>query len=87
MDHFSLALVDNLLIKALAKTEGTLNLSLVTTLTDGIGTSINGLVAVYSYRLLDTQSSKTLFRSSWLAQPAAKRMETKDYGDKKSDED
>jgi hypothetical protein len=75
------------LLTALAKTEGTLDLSLMTTFFDGIGISIIGLVAVYSYRLLDPKSSKVILRSSRLAQPAAKRMEKKDDGDKVSDGD
>ena len=70
------------LLTALAQTEGTLDLSVMTALSNGIGTSITGLGAVYSYRLLDPQSSKTRLRSFGLAQPAAKRMESKDYGDK-----
>jgi hypothetical protein len=41
------------LLTALAKTEGTLNLSLMTTFSNGISTSIIGLGTVYSYRLLD----------------------------------
>lgn len=73
------------LFTALAQTAGTLNVSLMSTLSDGIATSITGLAAVFSYRLLDPQSSKTMLRSSGLAQPAAKRMEIKDYGDKESD--
>jgi hypothetical protein len=40
------------LLTALAKTEGTLNLSVMTTFSNGIVTSIIGLVAVYGYRLL-----------------------------------
>lgn len=40
------------LLTALAKTEGTLNLSLMTTLSDGIATTITGLATVYIYRLL-----------------------------------
>jgi hypothetical protein len=44
------------LLTALAKTEGTLNLSVMTTFSDGISTTIIGLVAVYSYRLLEPKS-------------------------------
>lgn len=40
------------LLTGLAKTEGTLNLSVMTTLSDGIVTSIIGLVSVYCYKLL-----------------------------------
>jgi hypothetical protein len=40
------------LITALAKIEGVLNLSVMTALSDGIVTSIVGLVSVYFYRLL-----------------------------------
>lgn len=75
------------LLTALAKTDGTLDLSVMTTFSNGIGTSITGLVAVYIYRLLDPKSSKIMLRSSSLAQPAAKRMKIKGYGDKDSDED
>lgn len=39
------------LLTALAKTEGTLNLSVMTALSNGISTSIIGLTAVYCYRL------------------------------------
>ncbi|MFB6467888.1 hypothetical protein ACE38V_13955 [Cytobacillus sp. Hz8] len=39
------------LLTALAKIEGTLNLSVMTALTNGISTSIMGLTAVYCYRL------------------------------------
>jgi hypothetical protein len=52
------------LLTALAKTEGTLNLSLMTTLSDGIATSIIGLTAVYSYRLLEPKPSATMLHSS-----------------------
>lgn len=41
------------LLTALAKTDGTLNLSALTTLSDGISTSIIGLASVYTYRLLE----------------------------------
>jgi hypothetical protein len=44
------------LLTALAKTEGTLNLSLKTTLSDGISTSITGLTAIYFYRFLERKS-------------------------------
>lgn len=44
------------LLTALAKTEGTLNLSLSTTFSDGISTSIIGLATVNSYRLLEPKS-------------------------------
>lgn len=40
------------LLTALAKTEGTLNLSVMTTVCDGIITSVIGLVSVYIYRVL-----------------------------------
>jgi hypothetical protein len=40
------------LLTSLAKIEGTLNLSVKTAFSDGIITSIIGLVSVYSYRLL-----------------------------------
>jgi hypothetical protein len=40
------------LLTALAKTEGTLNLSVTTTVCDGITTSIIGLVSVYIYKVL-----------------------------------
>jgi hypothetical protein len=41
------------LVTALAKIEGVLNLSVMTALSDGIVTSIVGLVSVYFYRLLE----------------------------------
>lgn len=44
------------LLTALAKTEGTLNLSVMTTFSDGISTTIIGLTAVYIYRLLEPKS-------------------------------
>jgi hypothetical protein len=40
------------LLTALAKTEGTLNLSVMTAFSNGIATSIIGLATVYCYRLL-----------------------------------
>jgi hypothetical protein len=40
------------LLTALAKTEGTVKLSVMTTVSDGIVTSIIGIVSVYIYRLL-----------------------------------
>ncbi len=42
------------LFTGLSKTEGTLNLSVMTTLSDGIVTSVIGLVSVYIFRLLKT---------------------------------
>jgi hypothetical protein len=44
------------LLTALAKTEGTLNLSVMTTFSDGISTSIIGLTSVYFYQLFDPKS-------------------------------
>jgi hypothetical protein len=44
------------LLTALAQTEGTLNLSVMTTLSDGIATSIIGVSSVYAYRLLEPKS-------------------------------
>ncbi|MDF2672915.1 MAG: hypothetical protein K0R09_1180 [Clostridiales bacterium] len=41
------------LVTALAKIEGLINLSVMTALSDGIVTSITGLVGVYFYRLLE----------------------------------
>ena len=41
------------LATALAQTQGTLNLSVMTTLSDGVATSIIGIAAVYVYRLLE----------------------------------
>jgi len=75
------------LLTALAQTAGTMNLPLMTVLSNAVGASITGLGTAYCYRLLDPQVSKPKLRSSGLAQPAAKRGETKDYGDKESDED
>ncbi len=75
------------LVTALARTEGTLDLSVMTTISNGIGASVSGLVAVYSYRLLDPQSSTAMNYSFGLAQPAAKRTEIQNYGDKDSEED
>jgi hypothetical protein len=40
------------LVTALARTEGTLNLSVMSTVFDGISTSVIGLVSVYCYQLL-----------------------------------
>lgn len=40
------------LLTGLAKTEGTLNLSVMTTLSDGIVTSTIGIVSVYIYKLI-----------------------------------
>ncbi len=44
------------LLTALAKTEGTLNLPVMTTLSNGISTSIIGLASVYFYQLLESKS-------------------------------
>lgn len=41
------------LVTALAKVEGVINLSLMTALSDGIVTSITGLLSVYFYRSLE----------------------------------
>jgi hypothetical protein len=41
------------LLTALAKTEGTINLSVMTAFSDGIITSIIGLLSVYCYKLLN----------------------------------
>jgi hypothetical protein len=43
------------LLTALAKTEGTLNLPVMTALSNGISTSIVGLTAVYFYRLFGSK--------------------------------
>lgn len=63
---------------ALAQTEGTLNLSVMTTISDGISTSITGLTAVYVYRLLEPKLSAARVHSLGLPQPAAKRIGIKD---------
>lgn len=47
------------LLTALAKTEGTLNLSVKTTFSNGIATSIIGVAAVYIYRLLGPKTNKS----------------------------
>jgi hypothetical protein len=44
------------LLTALAKTQGTLNLSVMTTISNGIITTIIGLAAVYIYRVLEPKS-------------------------------
>lgn len=44
------------LFTALAKTEGTLNLPVMTPLSNGISASIVGLTAVYCYRLLEPKN-------------------------------
>ncbi len=75
------------LVTALARTDGTLNLTMLTSLENGISTSIAGLTTVYFYLLLAPKSLMTIAHSSRLAQPVAKRMEIQDYEDKKSDED
>jgi hypothetical protein len=46
------------LVTALAKTDGTLNLSVMTTFSDGISSSIIGLVSVYTYRLLEPKRKR-----------------------------
>lgn len=46
------------LLTALFKTEGTLNLSVMTTLSDGVSTSVIGLASVCTYRLLEAKSKR-----------------------------
>jgi hypothetical protein len=48
------------LLTALAKTEGTLNLSVLTALSDGISTSIAGIASVYFHRLFEPKSSSAV---------------------------
>ncbi|MGE5403424.1 MAG: hypothetical protein ACM3PP_00590 [Candidatus Saccharibacteria bacterium] len=65
------------LLTALFKTPGTLNLSLLTAVSNGVVISITGLTAVYSYLLLDP--NRQPIHSYGLAQPAVKRMGSQDY--------
>ncbi|HEX3033445.1 MAG TPA: hypothetical protein VHS59_14635 [Bacillota bacterium] len=66
------------LLTGLAKTAGTVNLSVMTTLFDGIAVSIMGLGTVASYRLLDPKFSAKTVYSFGLPQPAAKPIGIKD---------